>query len=58
VHLGVVHIVTLKHENVSAGEKAIAELGFLTVGELRARRENLESWSQIVLDGWEKLKDE
>ncbi len=58
VHLGVVHIVTLTHENVSAGEKAIAELGFLSVEELRARRDNLESWSQIVLDGWEKLKDQ
>ena len=37
-------------------QKAIAELGFLSVEELRARRDNLESWSQIVLDGWEKLK--
>ncbi|CAN5743764.1 phosphoesterase [soil metagenome] len=56
VHLGVVHIVELQHDQVSAGEKAIAELGFLTVEELRARRENLETWSQIVLDGWEELK--
>lgn len=56
VHLGVVHIVELQHDKVSAGEKAIAELGFLTVDELRARRENLETWSQIVLDGWEELK--
>ena len=55
VHLGVVHIVELTHDQVSAGEKAIAELGFLTVEELRARRENLETWSQIVLDEWEKL---
>lgn len=56
VHLGVVHIVELQHDQVSAGEKAIAELGFLTVEELRARRDNLETWSQIVLDGWEELK--
>lgn len=55
VHLGVVHIVELTHDQVSAGEKAIAELGFLTVEELRARRENLETWSQIVLNEWEKL---
>lgn len=55
VHLGVVHIVELTHDQVSAGEKAIAELGFLTLEELRARRDNLETWSQIVLDEWEKL---
>lgn len=55
VHLGIVHIVTLNHSAVSAGEKAIAELGFFTVEELRARRDNLETWSQIVLDAWETL---
>ncbi len=58
VHLGIVHIVELDHANVSAGEKAIAELGFLTVEELRFRRENLETWSQIVLDAWETLSGE
>ena len=56
VHLGVVHIVELEHDAVKPGEKAIAELGFLTVEELRSRRDNLESWSQIVLDGWDGLK--
>jgi len=55
VHLGVVHIVTLKHTNVQAGEKAIAELAFLTPQELRARSEHLETWSQIVLAAWESL---
>ena len=55
VHLGIVHIVTLKSPVVSAGEKAIAELAFLTVEELRSRREALETWSQIVIDAWETL---
>lgn len=55
VHLGIVHVVTLEHDKVSAGEKAIAELGFYSVDELRARRDNLESWSQIVLDSWENI---
>lgn len=55
VHLGVVHLVSLPHENVKPGEKAIAELGFLTPDELRARRDQLETWSQIVLDAWETL---
>jgi predicted NUDIX family phosphoesterase len=55
VHLGVVHLVALNDAGVRAGEKAIAELRFLTVGELKQRRDKLESWSQIVLDAWETL---
>jgi predicted NUDIX family phosphoesterase len=55
VHLGVVHIVTLENDRVRAGEKAIAKLRFLTLDELRRRRDRLESWSQIVLDAWETL---
>ena len=55
VHLGVVHIVALDNDGVRAGEKAIAELRFLELDELRRRRDRLESWSQIVLDAWETL---
>jgi predicted NUDIX family phosphoesterase len=55
VHLGVVHLVELENDRVSAGEKAIAELGFATREELLARRDTFETWSQIVLDGLEIL---
>jgi predicted NUDIX family phosphoesterase len=55
VHLGVVHIVALENDGVRAGEKAISELRFLTLDELRGRRDKLESWSQIVLDAWGTL---
>jgi predicted NUDIX family phosphoesterase len=55
VHLGVVHVVSLDNDGVRAGEKAIADLRFLTLDELRRRRDRLESWSQIVLDAWERL---
>jgi predicted NUDIX family phosphoesterase len=55
VHLGVVHIVDLENDDVSAGEKAIAELGFATREELLARREVFETWSQIVLDSLPQL---
>ncbi|MEI6034738.1 MAG: hypothetical protein WCS65_10715 [Verrucomicrobiae bacterium] len=51
VHLGVVHLVDLDSADVRAGEKAIAELGFATREELLLRRDSLETWSQIVLDG-------
>ncbi|MEI8387682.1 MAG: hypothetical protein WCG76_08780, partial [Verrucomicrobiota bacterium] len=55
VHLGIVHIVDLESPDVRAGEKAIAELGFATRGELLARRDSLETWSQIALEGLEEL---
>ncbi len=58
VHLGVVHIVTLNNDAVSAGENAIADLQFLSPDELRDRRDQLETWSQIVLDGWGELTAE
>lgn len=55
VHLGVVHLVDLENADVSAGEKAIAELGFALPEELLARRDAFETWSQIVLDGLAEL---
>jgi predicted NUDIX family phosphoesterase len=51
VHLGVVHLFTLESDEVSAAEDNITGLRFLTLGELAAERERLETWSQICLDG-------
>jgi len=50
VHLGVVHLVTLTSDRVTAAESTIVELEFLSLDELRARVETLESWSQILVD--------
>ncbi len=55
VHLGVVHLVTLESDQVEAGEAVIEELRFLTLGELQERKEQLESWSQICVDGLSEL---
>jgi predicted NUDIX family phosphoesterase len=55
VHLGVVHLVTLETNEVSAGEKAIAELQFLTPDELKERSASLETWSQIIVAAWDEL---
>jgi len=55
VHLGVVHLVTLESEAVTAGEKAIARLEFLSREELAKRSDTLETWSRIILDGWNHL---
>ena len=55
VHLGVVHIFKLASDRVSKREQMITNLGFLTREELLARRENLESWSQICVDHLDQL---
>jgi predicted NUDIX family phosphoesterase len=55
VHLGIVHIFKLKEPNVQKREAMITGLTFLTKEELMARRESLETWSQICVDTLDKL---
>ena len=55
VHLGVVHLFELESPDVSPNEAAISELEFLSRDELSARREQLETWSQICVDGFDQL---
>jgi predicted NUDIX family phosphoesterase len=55
VHLGIVHIFKLKEPKVQKREAMITGLAFLTKEELRARRESLETWSQICLESLEAL---
>ncbi len=55
VHLGVVHVCELTHENISRGEASLTELRFLSLQELQNRREQLETWSQFCLDHLEVL---
>ena len=55
VHLGIVHVFQLAEPNVQKREAMITNLEFLTQEQLRARREQLESWSQICLDGIDRL---
>jgi predicted NUDIX family phosphoesterase len=55
VHLGIVHLFRLQEPKVQKREAMITGLAFLTKDELAAKRESLESWSQICLDsldGW------
>jgi predicted NUDIX family phosphoesterase len=50
VHFGIVHVCELGDENVSKGEACITDLQFLTLPELKARRDRMETWSQLCLD--------
>src|SRR5438105_1898888 len=55
VHLGVIHIFKLIEPKVDKREAMITNLAFLGKDELLARRDSLETWSQICLDSLEKL---
>lgn len=55
VHLGIVHVFKLAEPKVEKREAMITGLAFLTKDELVARRESLESWSQICVDSLEHL---
>jgi predicted NUDIX family phosphoesterase len=50
VHFGVVHVCELGDQHVSRGEPCITELQFLTLEQLRERRDAMETWSQFSLD--------
>jgi predicted NUDIX family phosphoesterase len=55
VHLGIVHVFRLGEPKVKKNEPMITELAFLSREELLARRESLETWSQICLDSLDRL---
>jgi predicted NUDIX family phosphoesterase len=55
VHLGIVHVFKLTEPKVEKREAMITGLTFLSKEELLARREAMESWSQICLDSLERL---
>jgi predicted NUDIX family phosphoesterase len=50
VHFGVVHVCELGDGHVSRGEPCITDLRFLTMEQLRERRDAMETWSQLCLD--------
>jgi len=50
VHLGIVHLWDLDRPLVRKREQMMTQLDFVTPEKLRARREELESWSQLCLE--------
>lgn len=55
VHLGVVHVFKLAEASVRKREAVITNLAFLGKEELMARRDLLETWSQLCLDNLDRL---
>lgn len=55
VHLGVVHVFKLAEPKVQKREAMITALEFLGKDELLARRDSLETWSQLCVDSLDRL---
>ena len=55
VHLGIVHVFQLAAPKVQKREAMITNLAFLSRDELLARRDNLETWSQLCVDSLDRL---
>jgi predicted NUDIX family phosphoesterase len=55
VHLGIVHVFRLAEAKVQKREAMITNLAFLSREELVARRDNLETWSQLCVDSLDRL---
>ena len=55
VHLGIVHVFKLAEPKVEKREAMITNLAFLGKDELMARRESLETWSQLCVDSLDRL---
>lgn len=50
VHLGVVHRFILKTPSVTSNEADLADGGFVSVSDLRADMDRLETWSQLAIE--------
>lgn len=55
VHLGVLVEWELVEPRIRKKEQAITTLEFLSIEQLNARRDTMETWSQIVIDNWAQI---
>ncbi len=57
VHFGVVHVLFRTPDQVKKNEQVITQMEFLSIEELKAKRDQMETWSQLCLanlDAWLK----
>ena len=55
VHFGIVHVMFRAPEQVKKNEQVITRVEFIPIEELKAKREQMESWSQLCLDNLDAL---
>jgi predicted NUDIX family phosphoesterase len=55
VHFGIVHVLLRTPEQVKKNEQVITQVEFVPIEQLKARREQMETWSQLCLDNLDAL---
>jgi len=55
VHFGIVHVLFRTSEQVRKNERVITQVEWLPFEGLKAKREQMESWSQLCLDNLDVL---
>ena len=55
VHFGIVHVLFCTPDRVKKNEQVITQVEFVPIDELKAKREHMETWSQICLDNLDAL---
>ena len=55
VHFGVVHVLFCTPDQVKKNEQVITQVEFVPIDELKAKREHMETWSQICLDNLDSI---
>ena len=55
VHFGIVHVLFRTPEKVKKNEQVITQVEFVPIEALQAKREQMESWSQLCLDNLDAL---
>jgi predicted NUDIX family phosphoesterase len=55
VHFGIVHVLSRAPEQVRKNEQVITQVEFIPIEQLKAGREQMESWSQLCLDNLDAL---
>jgi predicted NUDIX family phosphoesterase len=55
VHFGIVHLLFRTPDKVKKNEQVITKVEFVPIEELKAKREQMETWSQLCLDNLDAL---
>jgi predicted NUDIX family phosphoesterase len=55
VHFGIVHLLFRTPDKVKKNEQVITQVEFVPIEELKVKRDQMESWSQLCLDNLDAL---
>lgn len=56
VHFGIVHVLFCAPEQVKKNEQIITQMEFVQIDKLKAKREQMETWSQFCIDNFDAFR--